>query len=109
MNKLDRKDFTIAVKTGSDANKSKFAKEAVRGEAYYATDTQNLYFAQSTAGAGDAGLSKLEAVNNFPNIQSFSNTSEFLKNTTFPIGSIVFSKDTNKLYVWDGTNWQTYS
>lgn len=60
MNKLDRKDFTIAVKTGSDANKSKFAKEAVKGEAYYATDSENLYFAQSTAGLSDAFLMKLE-------------------------------------------------
>ena len=59
MNKLDRKDFTIAVKTGSDANKVKFAKEAVKGEAYYATDSQNLYFAQTTAGASDAFLSKI--------------------------------------------------
>lgn len=60
MNKLDRKDFTIAVKTGSDANKSKFAKEAFKGEAYYATDSENLYFAQSTAGVSDAFLMKLE-------------------------------------------------
>jgi hypothetical protein len=59
MKKLHNKDFSIAVRTGSDANKSKFAKEAVKGEAYYATDSHNLYFAQSTAGVSDALLSKL--------------------------------------------------
>jgi len=69
MNKLDRKDFTIAVKTGSDANKSKFAKEAVKGEAYYSTDLQNLYFAQSTAGLGDAILMKI-----VPSGYGFQNT-----------------------------------
>jgi len=31
----------------------------VKGEAYYATDSQNLYFAQTTAGASDAFLSKI--------------------------------------------------
>jgi len=60
MKRLHNKDFSIAVKTGSDANKLKFAKEAFKGEAYYATDSQNLYFAQSTAGASDALLMKIE-------------------------------------------------
>lgn len=60
MKKLHNKDFSIAVKTGIEANKSKFAKEAFKGEAYYATDSENLYFAQSTAGASDATLMKIE-------------------------------------------------
>lgn len=60
MKKLHNKDFSIAVKTGTEANKSKFAKEAFKGEAYFATDSENLYFAQSTAGASDSILMKIE-------------------------------------------------
>mgnify|MGYP000013865558 FL=1 len=57
-NKLHKKDFTIAVKTGTDANKSKFAKECVQGEWYFATDTKKLYMAETTAGASDATLAQ---------------------------------------------------
>jgi hypothetical protein len=63
MNKLHRKDFSIAVKKGTDANKSKFAKEAVLGEMYYATDTGSLYVANNNAGSSDALLTKYEAIN----------------------------------------------
>ena len=56
INKLHRKDFTIAVKTGTDANSTKFAKEAVTGELYLATDTGVLYKATSYAGASDATI-----------------------------------------------------
>ena len=44
------------MKTGTDANKSKFAKECVQGEWYFATDTKKLYMAETTAGASDATL-----------------------------------------------------
>ena len=54
LNKLHKKDFTIAVKTGTDANKTKFQKEATTGEMYFATDTFKLYIATTTAGASDA-------------------------------------------------------
>lgn len=60
MKKLHRKDFSIAVKKGTDANKSKFAKEAVLGEMYYATDTGSLYVANNNAGSSDASLTKYE-------------------------------------------------
>jgi len=59
LNKLHKKDFAIAVKTGTEANKSKFAKECNKGECYFATDTKNLYIAESTAGASDATLTQL--------------------------------------------------
>ena len=52
--KLGRKDYSIAVKTGTDANKTKFKKEATQGEYYFATDTKKLYLAETTAGASDA-------------------------------------------------------
>jgi hypothetical protein len=59
-NKLHNKDFSIAVKTGTDTNKSKFAKEAVLGELYFATDTFKLYIASTTAGASDATLKSVD-------------------------------------------------
>jgi hypothetical protein len=54
LNKLHKKDFTIAVKTGTDANKSKFAKESVKGELYFATDSGSLYGASTDAGSSDS-------------------------------------------------------
>jgi len=58
--KLDRKDFTIAVKTGTDVNKSKFKKECVQGELYFATDTKKIYVAETTAGSSDATLAQFD-------------------------------------------------
>ena len=58
MNKLHHKDFSIAFKTGTDANKSKFKKEAVQGEMYFATDSKQLYVAETTAGTIDATLAQ---------------------------------------------------
>ena len=59
--KLGRKDYTIAVKTGTDANKAKFKKECVQGEIYHATDTGFFYIAEVTAGLNDATLSQFGA------------------------------------------------
>jgi len=59
--KLERKDFTISVKTGTDANKSKFKKEAVQGEIYFATDTSKIYIAETTAGSSDATIAQFNA------------------------------------------------
>jgi hypothetical protein len=59
--KLGHKDYTIAVKTGTDANKAKFKKECVQGEIYHATDTGFFYIAEVTAGLNDATLSKFGA------------------------------------------------
>ena len=65
--KLGRKDYTISVKTGTDANKAKFKKECVQGEIYHATDTGFFYIAEVTAGLNDATLSKFgaQAIYNF--------------------------------------------
>ena len=60
MNKLHHKDFSIAFKTGTDANKSKFKKEAVQGEMYFATDSKQLYVAETTAGTIDATLAQFD-------------------------------------------------
>ncbi len=59
--KFGRKDFQLAFKTGTDANKAKFKKECVQGEIYHATDTGFFYVAEVTAGASDATLSKFGA------------------------------------------------
>jgi hypothetical protein len=56
--KLDRKDFIITVKTGTDTNKSEFKKQAIQGELYFATDTKKIYVAETTAGASDATIAE---------------------------------------------------
>ena len=113
MNKLHHKDFSIAFKTGTDANKSKFKKEAVQGEMYFATDSKNLYVAETTASAIDATLSQFtlgvfDPDLTFPTIQVFDNQSEFITQTNAPNYTIVHAKDTDRLYVWDGTRWVIY-
>ena len=114
MNKLHKKDFTIAFKTGSDANKSKFKKEAVQGEMYFATDSKQLYVAETTAGAIDATLAQFnlgvfDSSLTFPTIQVFDTESEFIDQTDAPQYTIVHAKDTDRLYVWDGSNWVIYN
>ena len=44
----------------------------------------------------------------FPTIQVFDNESEFINRTDAPNYTIVHAKDTDKLYVWDGTRWVVY-
>ena len=56
--KLGRKDYSIAVKTGTEANKTKFKKEATQGEMYFATNSKKLYLAETTAGASDSTLAE---------------------------------------------------
>jgi hypothetical protein len=114
MNKLHKKDFTIAFKTGSDANKSKFKKEAVQGEMYFATDSKQLYVAETTAGAIDATLAQFDlgvfdSSLTFPTIQVFDNEADFITATYAPQYTIVHAKDTDKLYVWDGGAWVFYN
>ena len=76
MQKLHNKDFQIAFKTGSDANKSKFAKECVQGELYVSDDS--LYIAESSAGASDSALSKYQGLldNNYS--LSFDGGNDFI-------------------------------
>tara|TARA_X000001388_G_scaffold19015_4_gene12380 strand:- start:40 stop:231 length:192 start_codon:yes stop_codon:yes gene_type:complete len=53
--KLGRKDYTIAIKTGTD--QTKFAKEATKGELFLNTSNNTLYIATTTAdGSSDATL-----------------------------------------------------
>jgi hypothetical protein len=89
--KLGRKDYTIAVKTGTDANKAKFKKECVQGEIYHATDTGFFYIAEVTAGLNDATLSKFGAppLTNQYSV-SFDGTDDY---ATATLGSQVFDGD----------------
>lgn len=45
----------------------------------------------------------------FPTIQVFDTESEFIDQTDAPQYTIVAAKDTDKLYVWDGTEWVFYN
>jgi len=45
----------------------------------------------------------------FPTIQVFDNESDFRDETDAPDYTIVHAKDTDKLYVYDGTIWHTYN
>ena len=115
MNKLHHKDFSIAFKTGTDANKSKFKKEAMQGEMYFATDSKQLYVAETTAGTIDATLAQFnlgifDSSLVFPTIQVFDLESEFKNITeTPPTYTIVHALDTDKLYVWNGTQWVIFN
>lgn len=61
-NKLHKKDFSIAVKTGGANNDHlKFAREASKGEMFYNTFDDKLYIATSDAGAADAILYNTDA------------------------------------------------
>lgn len=84
--KFGRKDFQLAFKTGTDANKAKFKKECVQGEIYHATDTGFFYIAEVTAGLNDATLSKF-------GVTPFSNTK-----------SLSFDGTNNKMTVGAGVN-----
>ncbi len=45
----------------------------------------------------------------FPTIQVFDNESEFIELTYAPQYTIVHAKDTDKLYVWNGSAWVIYN
>ena len=64
MNKLNNKNFRIKVRTGADADLStKFVKDCVEGEFAFATDTNRLAIATSTAGSSDATFQQVQTIN----------------------------------------------
>ena len=104
MAKLHNKDFQIAFKTGSDANKSKFAKECVQGELYLSDGA--LYIADSTAGANDASLFKfLPAFGE----ATLYNTEAALFKVISPAGYIAYAQDTGRIYISNGSGWAYYN
>jgi len=92
--KLGRKDYSIAVKTGTDANKTKFAKECVQGEPYFATDTGSLYLANSTAGASDGLLTQISS---FSDTVSESTTARTLSNSDN--GKVIVCSNSSQIIV----------
>ena len=104
MQKLHNKDFQIAFKSGSDANKSKFAKECVHGELYLSDDA--LYVAESSAGANDSALSKFLPA--FGDATIFS-TEAALISSIAPAGTAAYANDTGRLYISNGPGWAYYN
>jgi hypothetical protein len=45
----------------------------------------------------------------FPTIQVFNTEAEFITQTNAPQYTIVHAKDTDKLYVWNGSAWYLYN
>lgn len=45
----------------------------------------------------------------FPTIQIFDNESDFINQISAPDYTIVHAKDTDKLYVWDGSKWVLFN
>jgi hypothetical protein len=45
----------------------------------------------------------------FPTIEVFDNEADFISSTDAPDYTIVHAKDTDNLYVWDGSNWYIYN
>lgn len=45
----------------------------------------------------------------FPTIQVFDKESDFISYTDAPQYTIVHAKDTDRLYVWDGSTWIIYN
>jgi hypothetical protein len=45
----------------------------------------------------------------FPTIQVFDTEAEFIDSTDATQYTIVHAKDTDKLYVWDGSAWYIYN
>jgi hypothetical protein len=54
-------------------------------------------------------LSVFDSSLTFPTIQVFDTEAEFIDQTNAPDYTIVHAKDTDKLYVWDGTEWLFYN
>ena len=54
-------------------------------------------------------LSVFDSSLTFPTIQVFDNESEFINRTDAPNYTIVHAKDTDRLYVWDGSAWYLYN
>jgi hypothetical protein len=54
-------------------------------------------------------LSVFDSSLTFPTIQVFDTEAEFIDQTNAPDYTIVHAKDTDKLYVWDGTSWVLFN
>ena len=58
---------------------------------------------------GATPLSVFDPDLTFPTIQVFDTEAEFIDQTDAPDYTIVHAKDTDNLYVWDGSRWYIYN
>jgi hypothetical protein len=66
-------------------------------------------FSLGVVGSPTAPASVFDSSLTFPTIQVFDTQSEFIDQTDAPNYTIVHAKDTDKLYVWDGSLWYIYN
>jgi len=79
------------------------------GKAYFETSTNQFIVWDATDGEWIQLDSDGTGALAFPNISVFDNESEFITDTSYPDYTIVHAKDTDRLYVWDGTEWVFYN
>jgi hypothetical protein len=78
----------------------------------YGTDTYDLYVWDGSAWyiyREDFMSPIFDGQLTFPTIQVFDNESDFISDIGAPDYTIVHAKDTDKLYVWDGSAWVIYN
>jgi hypothetical protein len=76
----------------------------------FGTDTKDFYIYYNDAWFkfSDDGTD-FDTSLTFPSIEVFDNESEFIGLDTAPDYTIVHAKDTDRLYVWDGSAWYFYN
>ena len=66
-------------------------------------------FNLGVVGSPTAPASVFDSSLTFPTIQVFDTESEFVGETDAPNYTIVHAKDTDRLYVWNGSEWFYYN
>lgn len=99
-NKLHKKDFTIAVKTGDNANDQlKFKKEASKGELFFNTYDNKLYCATTNAGSNDAIIYETSSLSYSTQTYTASGTPLAFTLTSAAKGKVVVVNESNTVYV----------
>jgi hypothetical protein len=66
-------------------------------------------FNLGVVGSPTAPASVFDSSLTFPTIQVFDTQSEFIDQTDAPNYTIVYAKNTDSLYVWEGSFWYIYN
>jgi|11BtaG_2_1085332.scaffolds.fasta_scaffold46816_1 hypothetical protein len=75
----------------------------------FATGTHDFYIYDGSAWYIYKNDTNFNDSLTFPTIEVFDNESDFITDTGADNYTIVHAKDTDKLYVWDGTRWWIYN
>ena len=75
----------------------------------FATGTHDFYIYDGSAWYIYKNDTNFNDSLTFPTIEVFDNESDFITDTGADDYTIVHAKDTDKLYVWDGTEWLFYN